>query len=227
MAKVKLGSIVTNISGAIGGSVFYTGKDGTVCRIAVMAKNKNTIAVARPKLYFSLTAQRWRGLTETQRIAWRAAALNFTVTDRVGNAMVLSGFQYFMRSAINVLDFNNTMQTTPPFPQPFAGFQILSAVYSNTASSLVTTLQVIGSISGQAFSLEMSKPYSAGVTAAPNKFRPILSGNQAAVQANAFTAYRNIYGYVPVGSRIFVRVGLHFTALGFASQRVISSSIVV
>lgn len=114
MALLKMGAIVTQISGKVGGQTFGIGKSGQYL------KNTGSYINARtPKrtginsLLISVTSF-WRTLTNAQRLAWSAASASFPYTNRLGIVSFYSGFNLFTKFNVNRLLTKGVILLLPP-----------------------------------------------------------------------------------------------------------------
>lgn len=72
-------------------------QNGVVMRRRTVGCNKNTERELAARAYRAWVAGKWQEQTETQREAWRSAAVGITEPNRLGVARRLSGFQLFMK----------------------------------------------------------------------------------------------------------------------------------
>ena len=97
MAIIRLGPIVSGISGALGGLVFVSGKNGTVVRPRPQPIHKRGpfVLAARARLYN--IRRHWSTLTTLQQDSWRAAAVDFNTSNALGLSSPIGGFQLFVK----------------------------------------------------------------------------------------------------------------------------------
>lgn len=97
MAKVSLGPVVGQASGAIGGAVFSHNRYGPYIRRRATPTNPNTNhqQAVRARLAQSSTA--WQALTAAQRAAWTAWAQVNPVVGSLGLAQILTGHTAFVQ----------------------------------------------------------------------------------------------------------------------------------
>lgn len=70
MAKVKLGAIVGDIRGKVGGSAFVKSRGGLILRNVPSPVNKNTVSQSRSKNITASLQWEWQQLTPAQRSNW-------------------------------------------------------------------------------------------------------------------------------------------------------------
>jgi hypothetical protein len=104
MAIVKLGGIVTEISGKIGGQSFSNyGSFATLKNIT----QRNTLPSSKQARQRFITGQisgSWAQLTQAQRDGWETASVNYTWYNKIGVQVTRNGFQTF-----NFLNQNLTL----------------------------------------------------------------------------------------------------------------------
>jgi hypothetical protein len=104
MAIVKLGGIVTEISGKIGGQSFSNyGNFATLKNIT----QRNTLPSSKQARQRFITGQisgSWGQLTQAQRDGWETASINYTYYNKIGVQVTRNGFQTF-----NFLNQNLTL----------------------------------------------------------------------------------------------------------------------
>jgi hypothetical protein len=109
MAIVKLGGIVTEISGKIGGQSFSNyGSFATLKNIT----QRNTLPSAKQARQRFITGQisgSWAQLTQSQRDGWETASVNYTYYNKIGVQVTRNGFQTF-----NFLNQNLTLIGVAP-----------------------------------------------------------------------------------------------------------------
>lgn len=97
MALIKLGSIVTGISGKLGGQTFGSGRSGAYVRnTGSIARSPSKLQMNR-RVAMGEISQIWKTLTPSQRTAWNNGAAGLTYKNRLGEDKVPSGYQLFMQ----------------------------------------------------------------------------------------------------------------------------------
>jgi hypothetical protein len=193
--QLKMGSIVTELTGSLGGHTVQRTKDGLSMRPKINPINKatNTQLIQRHTIHF--ISQRWRELTAGDRKLW----LN---TEMEG----VKGFELYR--LVNIRRRIILMQIrTRPVPQTSL-LEIPSFVVLADASSQI--LRVTTSVAvpvNQYLIIECTPPLSPGISN-PNSFFKnvrVVNGNLAVIfNINAF--YIPLFGALVVGQTIFVRV---------------------
>lgn len=99
MAIIKLGSLVVGIRGSVGGVTYSQALGGPYAKAWGRGNNPRSQLQQRNRGQFGGLPAAWQGLTGTQRTAWDgfAAGDPEPTFNSLGEAVVLSGFNYFVR----------------------------------------------------------------------------------------------------------------------------------
>lgn len=104
MALVKLGGGVVDIRGAIAGSVFSRNRSGNYIRGLTIPVNPATPAQTKIRACMGQVRDAWfNTLTQDQRDAWAVYAANVPMTNRMGESISLTGWNFFSRTATAAL----------------------------------------------------------------------------------------------------------------------------
>lgn len=115
MATIKLGPIVAEARGSIGGTVFSRGAFGAYAKQRVAPTNPNTDAQAFVRALMTTIVARWMTvLTVAQRDVWNAATQTFTVPNRIGDAIHLTGLQWYVRCNMLLSMTSEALVAVPP-----------------------------------------------------------------------------------------------------------------
>lgn len=119
MAQIKLGLALTDIKGKVGGSVFSSNKNGKYFRNNSVGGGRNSAIWDSKKTILGSVAQRWRKLSHGQREAWNLAATQIPKTNKVGDVVYWSGFNYFSSINSKRLNLGGNFTTLPPELESF------------------------------------------------------------------------------------------------------------
>lgn len=90
--------IFSEISGSIAGATYFKGKSGLTVRARTTPVNPNSPAQVTARNSLSQASTAWSDiLTQSQREAWTQYAINTPVTNKLGDELVLSGQQMYVR----------------------------------------------------------------------------------------------------------------------------------
>lgn len=95
------GTVITQASGSVGGLVFSHNAGGTYIRARVTPTNPNSPQQIKVRNAVSFLANFWNnGLTSGERAIWNTYAENVTVTNRIGDQVLISGMAQYVRSNV-------------------------------------------------------------------------------------------------------------------------------
>lgn len=208
MAKIKLGTLVTDIRGAVGGTIFSRNRGGAYAKKNTSPVQPNSSSQMSVRSIFGSVANTWKSLTGAQQNAWRLAAPSFTYTDIFGETREYSGQQLFMKlnSQLLLVDISATLQTTPPALASLDTINV--AQVAATTSTLTVTINSGADLtSPQEVLVYASVGTSLGVLAesSAGPYRLIGSFSTTSGVADIFTAYNAIYGAPVSGTRIHIK----------------------
>lgn len=139
MAKIKLGPMVGQASGAIGASVFSHNRYGAYVRNRTIPVTSTTEFATNAKAVMSAMSQAWQGRTAAQRAQWESWAANNPITDRLGDQRILSGIAaYCMLNARLAHTAHAPIASPPVTPAPL-GLATLSVVADVNGPSVSLT----------------------------------------------------------------------------------------
>jgi hypothetical protein len=98
MGLIKLGAMVADASGKMGGIVFSKNRYGNYARRFVKPVNPNTARQQTVRSAFAFLLATWRELTSTQKAAWNLYGANVPMVGGLGDTIYLPGQQHFIRS---------------------------------------------------------------------------------------------------------------------------------
>lgn len=136
MAKIILGSMITNMAGSIGGTTFKRSPSG----IIMMNKNAGGSKSSRLKNNYVIKLgsifRRWTYLDESTKNAWNAYALTMTFPDKFGNPKYLSGRELFIKCNSNLAMFNATITLPNDYSSFIPDFDIEEVFISISSEQL-------------------------------------------------------------------------------------------
>lgn len=164
MAKITPGSIVSQVSGKLAGSVFLKGAGKAVIRQRVTGTKKQPISkssISVTQQRFISFARNWRTLTEAQRTAWNEMASRYETTDKLGQVVIPTGLQLYSKlNAGRIL--NGVAVTATPFPPARFPSMIIDAVTIVAGVSFTVSFTKTASLDVVNFLFRASLPVSAG-----------------------------------------------------------------
>lgn len=134
MARIKLSSLLTDLSGKVGNVVYTKNATGAVCRTRVDPANPRTALQIAARNALTACGALWAALTPTERSEWEAYAAGTPVPSRMGGTQLVSGFDMFCRHATLSQEAGITPLTTAPTVMGLA-----AAVGTITAAMVAAT----------------------------------------------------------------------------------------
>ena len=192
-------------SGKRGLYVSQGGRYGQISRALVIPANPRTAPQMSVRAILTRVTARWRSLLESERAAWRAAALGVKSVSRLGQNGPLTGAQLFNKINCTLAQFGQDQVDVPP-PRPlFSDLAPQNLVITNV-SGVITLKLTCPTNPGQNTIVRASAPVSQGIDKLGD-FR-ILGTCPAPAQGSAdiTSLYTARYGVPPVGTKVFVRV---------------------
>ena len=210
------------LSGSVGGVVAAHNKGGQYLRNRSIPTNPNSAAQIAVRGAFSDGAIAWSGLTAAQRSAWEAYAVETPVVNRLGENIIVSGFNMwsrwfaFSRRAVPA----NSVVAAPVTP----GLVSISAELTLTASAASgVTASDMGSAVDGPYVVAFGPPVGPGKTFFKGPFSAYVLGPDFGAE-DASPVVVNVttlrYGLLLAGQRRFFRVAAS-SALGKLSNTVI------
>lgn len=115
MALIKTAPIVSDLRGSIGGVTFSRSRHGLTARRRVKPTRGASDSQSRARAAFSIATAYWRtDLTESDRLAWNAAATTLNLRNALGEPSNPSGFGLFMRINLPRMIGGPALTDTPP-----------------------------------------------------------------------------------------------------------------
>lgn len=176
-----VGALLGTMSGSMGGLVASHNRGGQYFRQRVVPTNPNSSGQNAVRSYMAAAVAAWSNeLTDAQREAWRVYALNVPTTDSLGQELVLTGQQMFIRSAVTRARASRPFILPGPTiydrGQPVAG--IIAAVQGTnnvigvTTGVLSNTVTFMSPVDGDGDAvLQMGRPVSPAVNFYKGPFR--------------------------------------------------------
>lgn len=228
-AKFTPGAIVSEIRGKIAATVFSRNRGGAVIRNRIKPINRRSVGQSTRRQTLGSLASGWRGLTQTQRDSWNAAAQNFPVQDTLGQTIFLSGEQLYVRFNANLILIGEAQITTAPSPFAFAVYTAtLTAEDDTVAASFDIAFTPDPMTAGNTLAAFATRNLSPGIEA-PNAsdFRFIGMIDPADTSPkDLVTEYVAEFGNPIAGQKIFLELRPIATASGQGGTPLRASAIV-
>lgn len=127
--------VFTQASGSIGGQTFSHNKGGMYTRARRTPTNPNTLRQQIVRSAVGGMANLWNSLTDAQRAAWKLYGENVPVLNRLGDPIILSGQQQFIRTNSLIVSAKNTSASwTEPSPLALTPLSAAPTTFNTGAS---------------------------------------------------------------------------------------------
>jgi hypothetical protein len=227
MAKVKFSALISEMRGKLNGSVFSKNRGGSYIRTKVTPVNPNTSSQALARSTLSSISQNWRGLAETERIAWNNAVSSFKSTDVFGDIKTPSGLQLFIRLNVNIFNAGGAAITSPPTPVGVDPVTSIVLVADGTLGTYVATISPDPVPADHALYVESTEGLSAGISNANSRFRSITVVPAGAIPLDFVADQVAKFGALVTGQKYFMRVKMIRVSTGEVSGTLLDSSIAI
>lgn len=227
--KIKWGALVTEGRGKLGGHVASKNKSGAILRTKVTPVNPQTSAQASARSRLGGNSQAWSVLTEEQRSSWNALASETSKTNIFGDQYFPSGKNLFTSVNNNLVMIGRPQIAEAPVFAELPFIIGMTAGVVSSAGEINLTINVSGSVVGNALVIEATAPSSAGKYNFDGAFRKIFVAITGAVPTPQAlqTAYVEKFGFPVEGKKIAFRAYYVSVSGGNASPRFTTSAIAV
>lgn len=139
MALVRYGGGIVQMSGSIAGNTFARNRFGNYARARTKPVNPNSTRQNRIRSIMAELTERWYStLTDAQRIAWATYAAAVAMKNRLGETIYLTGFNHYLRSGCNVLDFAGTYFDAGPVTLTLPDKDPMLSITASEATQLIS-----------------------------------------------------------------------------------------
>lgn len=205
MALIRLGAMLTDISGKIGGQTFGTSASGSYVKNSGTPRKSITLAQRSKMALMGTTAQRWRALSDAQRAVFNAASPDYPYLNRVGETKYYSGYAIYCQ-LINNLSLSVFSLVPIPLPK-FAFTPLATASLSGGPGSL--NFVGTGGQSGKTYRLFISRASSPGISN-PYKNQFFINSSNASIAGllgiPVQIQYTAKWGVPPASGKIYWRI---------------------
>lgn len=214
MAKIKWSGIgIVDGRGKINGTVLSKNRGGAYARVKVTPSNPRSAAQMFVRSNLAFLAQKWKTLTQENRDAWSGAVSNYTRTDVFGDVKTPTGYNLFMRINTALRDASTELFFNVPAPAvEVAGVQDVYVEKVEVGDGYNVTVSFGSDDESNGYLLiDASPPLSMGVSTAGSRYKRIenaevLDFSEPFSVSDFRGSYEAIYGNLPVGHKVFIRV---------------------
>lgn len=113
MANIKLGMIITDIQGSVGGSTFRRNPRGVILYNKQGTQIKSAFAPASRKNQLGNIFSAWQNLSQSEQTYWNNQAALYPQKNKFGSDVYLTGRQFFTKLSAQMLPAQEPVQTSP------------------------------------------------------------------------------------------------------------------
>lgn len=228
MAKFTPGAIVSEIRNKIAATVYSKNASGAIIRNRVTPINRRSTTQTAQRQTLASLASGWRGLTQAQRDGWNNATANFPQTDSLGQTVILTGEQLYVRCNSNLIMIGEAQIVDAPIPTSFDALALGAVTLTAAAFTVAYTPTPVPA--GFSLVFRATRPVSAGKDFfAQSEFRFVqVFAAASASPANIDAAYEAIFGDKTgqVGQKVGIEAFLVEDASGLAGIPVRTSAVI-
>lgn len=191
-------------SGSIGLQVYVPSRNGQVVRIRAIPANPQSVEQVIVRARIAAQAAAWRAITQLQRNAWIAAALNYNSKSRLGQSGALTGEQLYVRINCNLVSAGEPTVADPPEHPAFTTNVVQSLEILNPGG--VVSIKLVCSGSSSSFNIVSATPPLSQGRGRPYGMNEL--GQLPEVQtgkSNITSLYSAKFGAPAAGKKIYVR----------------------
>jgi len=131
MARVRLGPVVTDIAGSIGGLTIQRNKFGITARSKPLPIRKNTTSQLIIRIHLRTIQNAWRALTDAQRLQWDRFPNFSGQTIRRDKSVLISGYNLYLIYQLYRLLNDQELYTTIAYA-PLPGIPVFEELSYST-----------------------------------------------------------------------------------------------
>lgn len=218
MALIKVGGLITDIRGKLGGVCFQNSSSGLMVRTNTKSKNRNTNTQNIQRNILATTQTGWRELSDSNREKYNKLSKFAQLKQKNISKRGISGQQLYIKVNSLLIRYGLSTISNTRFNQQ--ELQPLTITIENDANRLYVNTSRNISFNKEVLILYCSSSVSSSINKSRNRKKLIVftqSGtNQFAIQ----DSYMSIFGAIPeTGDSIFVKyflVGKRCALLGTA-----------
>lgn len=207
MALIKFGMMMTDARGKLGGQVFTKTRSGATVRTKVTPANPQTVAQQIARSVFGSVSASWRGLDESERLAWNAAVTDWSRTNIFGDSYLPSGKNLFVQVNSNLGNVDETLIDVPAPPEDLPPFIASGTIVDNSEATITPVYSSTIPGIGYHKVIEATRPFSAGRFNFSGAFAKITTwpSGTPPTDLQIYTDYVAKYGSPSIGQKIGFR----------------------
>lgn len=208
------GLLATQLSGSMDGITASHNKGGTYFRNRATPTNPSTSFQMTIRNAMGILTTRWLDdLTQAQRDGWQTYADNVTLTNRVGDAINVSGQNMYVRSNVSVIQIGETIIDDAPVMFNLGSFTEPTVASADSGSQLVAigfdNTDDWANETGSHMIVYISRPQNASINffKGPYQFADTIDGDDTTAPTSP--AQITAPFTLSLGQVVFVRIRVH------------------
>lgn len=218
MSKIKYSALVSDVRNKLNGSVLSKNRYGNYIRNKTTPVNPQTTPQQNARAALAANSQAWAGLTEAQRLSWKALAAELPFTDIFGDSKILAANSMYNKLNGNLQKVGEAAIAAAPAKVAVPAISITVFTATQTAGAITAlnaTIDPATVPAGFEVVVYATPGIGAGRSFVKNQFRFLGVAPAPAVGVIDLEPLWNArYGSVTAGQKIFVRMALISTDSG-------------
>lgn len=206
--QIRTNGLIDQVNGKIGNLTAFSGRIGTLVRQIVIPRNPQSAGQVGVRAWHAYAASAWAGMTDSDRIAWNTAALEFRKTNALGDKYSSTGFNLFM--AVNdTAQFmgQSTFEGVPPaLTAPTNNGNLANEDFTGGVTQ-TATIDIPLVSAGDILVIYATAQLSQGRYNFKGRFRPIkyCTAGAAQVGYDIYAEYTAVFGTLVTGKKLALK----------------------
>jgi len=205
--QYKLGSIITEATGKLGGMVLMGKGNGGVMRVSAHRAVTASLVYTNKRQRFVLVQRAWRSMSESNKLIWNIFAKSLGSEFSSNGYYALSGYELYLKLNLFKTIYSGTIRLLPVRRALLPYVLISSGSCSVSASSLIINTNFIANSNQQGFFF-ISNSFSQGSNSLSQSMRYMIGSNYTLGNSrNFWSQYFPRWKVFPLaGSRLLVKL---------------------
>lgn len=221
------------VSGSMGGVTASHNRGGQYFRRRATPVNPATSFQGEVRSKLAGLSASWRGLTDSQRLAWDEAAGSYTTVNALGTSIQLTGQQLYIRANQRLAIYDpGAVMTTPPVSWEVTGLDSIAITTAEVGGGAFGTLEV--TVTPTTFAtvtstlvLRATPPLQPGIRFVQKYLRTLGIFTPTVGVADITAAWNDRFGAVAAGSVVWVAGSVLERANGQSSPEILTNALTV
>lgn len=204
MARIKLSSLITDINGKIGGSVFQRTQSGTILKNKSNLSFTNSMAQNVSNIIMYRCQYEWQQLTECKRQLWNSFATYTKKNQKHSSNLIINGHQLFIQCNSYRFQYGYSTLVNPQIIN--SDISPLTCEIGITPSNLVLFTDRYLISNYEFIILQATSKVSESLNNVGSRYKTIIFETTDSNGFDLTQPYINVFGFTPtVGHVIFIK----------------------